>query len=157
MRQPLLPQFTALLLIVFSTKAGATCSDPILMHEKQDVSTILTLERAWSSAFLRGDTDFIACLLTPDFTEIMRNGDIFHLSDELALAEKNKGNGGDSTATPHISVLLHGYVAVAYALASEKRIERALYKNYYADYYLWMDGSWRAYFAQWTPVVSPGA
>jgi hypothetical protein len=156
MRHRLRPQFAALLLAAFATKVVATCSDPVLLHEKRDASTILSLESAWTSAFLGGDAAFMACLLTPDFTEIMRNGDIYRLSDELALAEKNNSKNNEPAAMPHISVLLHGDVAVAYGLASEKRVEGALHKNYYADYYVWTGGSWRAFFAQWTPVVVPG-
>jgi hypothetical protein len=146
---------TALLLAVFAASAGATCNNQAFLNEKKDASTILNLESAWTTAFLGGDTEFMSCLLTPDFTEIMRNGNIYHRSDELALTEKNKGKAAATMPLPHLTVLLHDDVAVAYGLASEHKIEGVLHKNYYADYYVWTNGSWHAFFAQWTPASVP--
>jgi hypothetical protein len=85
----------------------------------------------------------------------MRNGDVYHPSDELALSEKNGGKVWAPAALPHISVLLHGDAAVAYGLVSEHRTEGVIHKNYYADYYIWTNGSWHAFFAQWTPASVP--
>ena len=99
----------------------------------------------------------MTCLLTPDFTEIIRNGSIYHRSDELALTEKNRGMAKKAAALPQITILLHDDVAVAYGLASEHRVNGISYKNYYADYYVWTNGSWHAFFAQWTPASVPGA
>jgi hypothetical protein len=104
------------LLILFAARVGATCNEPEFLNEKRDASTIVILEDAWTSAFLRGDIGFMACLLAPDFTEIMRSGAIYHLSDEIALAEKNKGRTAELSTLPHINVLLHDNVAVAYGL-----------------------------------------
>jgi hypothetical protein len=156
--KPRLPQhLAALLLLGSAASAGASCNQPVFLQEKQDASTIRTLESAWTSAYLRGDTAFMTCLLTSKFTEIMRNGDINHLSDELALAAKNKGKGLTAPTVPPISVLLQGRVAVAYGRAPERRIQGVLHRDYYADYYVWEGGAWRAFFAQWTPVPVPGA
>jgi len=149
--------FAALLFAIFTTNAGATCNNRAFVNEKRDVSTILILENAWNLAFLGGDTESMTCLLTPDFTEIMRNGSIYHRSDELALTEKNRGMAKKAAALPQITILLHDDVAVAYGLASEHRVNGISYKNYYADYYLWTNGSWHAFFAQWTPASVPGA
>jgi hypothetical protein len=145
----------ALLFAISAANAGATCDNHAFTNEKKDAFTILTLESAWNSAFLGGDTESMKCLLTPDFTEIMRNGNIYHRSDELALTEKNRGAAKAAPALPHITVLLHDDVAVAYGLASERRIKGILYRNYYADYYVWTNGSWHAFFAQWTPASVP--
>ena len=145
----------ALLFAIFAANARATYNNQAFVNEKRDASTILTLERAWNSAFLGGDTESMTCLLTPDFTVIMQNGRIFHRSDELALTEKNRGMAKAAAALPQITVLLHDNIAVAYGLASEHRIKGILYKNYYADYYVWTNGSWHAFFAQWKPASVP--
>jgi hypothetical protein len=145
----------ALLFAIFAAKAGATCDNQAFVNEKKDAPTVLRLESAWNSAFLGGDTESMTCLLTPDFTEIMRNGSIYHRSDELALTQKNRAMAKAVPALPQITVLLHNDVAVAYGLASELRIKGVLYKNYYADYYVWTNGSWHAFFAQWTPALVP--
>jgi hypothetical protein len=75
-------------LIVFTASARADCARPALAHQRRDAATIQRLETAWSLAYLTGDAEFEACLLTPDFTEIMSNGSINHLHEELELAEK---------------------------------------------------------------------
>jgi hypothetical protein len=132
-------------------EANAPCKNPILLHQHRNVATIERLELAWSRAYLRGDTGFEECLLTPDFAEIMRNGDVKHLSDELALAAKNKANPPPVGELPSSQVLLHGNVAVAYGRPQNSKSARTMW---YADYYVWENGQWRVYFAQQTEVVA---
>lgn len=137
-------------LMVFTANARADCARPVLAHQLRDAATIQRLETAWTLAYLTGDTDFEKCLLTPDFTEIMSNGSINHLSEELALADANNGKAVTSPKMPTITVLIHGDVAVAYGISAEKVIDGKPHKSYFADFYLWKDGSWRVYFAQQT-------
>jgi len=66
------------------------------------------LEEAWSLAFLTGDTEFERCLLAPDFTEIMSNGEIKFLADELALARANFGAQRPIPPLPKAKVLIYG-------------------------------------------------
>jgi hypothetical protein len=108
------------------------------------------LERAWSIAFLSGDTEFEACLLTPDFLEIRRNGQIHHLDDELAMAGKNKGKAVLDLNLPPSTVHMHGEVAVAYGVSPVKIVDGKKQQSYFADYYVWENGGWHAYFAQQT-------
>jgi len=130
------------------TTAVADCSRPELANQRQDVATIQRLEREWSLAHLRGDVDFERCLLTEDFTEIMSNGAIHHLADELASVEKNKGKTvSNDLELPVPTVHMHGNVAVAYALSPPKQGSR---RSYFVDYYVWRDGSWRVFFGQQT-------
>jgi hypothetical protein len=142
-----------LLAIIFSPaiSAAKSCEYPALLHEQRDVATIESLELEWTRAYLRGDTAFEECLLTADFTEIMRNGDIKYLPDELALAEKNRAKPLPLGEVAKGSVLLHGNVAVAYGRSQNSAGARALR---YADYYVWESGRWRAYFAQQTEIVA---
>jgi hypothetical protein len=63
------------------TIRASDCRFPALLNQHRNVATIESLEFEWSRAYLRGDTGFEACLLTADFTEIMRNGQVNHLSD----------------------------------------------------------------------------
>jgi len=137
-------------LIVFAADARCDCARPALAHQRRDAATIQRLESAWTLAYLSGDTEFEICLLTPDFTEIMSNGSINHLSEELELAERNKGKAVTSPNMPPITVHIHGDVAVAYGISSEKVIDGKPHKSYFADYYVWKDGAWQVYFAQQT-------
>src|SRR5215470_1241053 len=139
----------SLALTMIAADASADCARPALAHQRRDEATIQRLETAWSIAYLTGDTELEACLLTPDFTEIMSNGIINHLREELALAEKNKGKTADQRSLPPVQVHLHGNVAVGYGV-SEKMVDGKLKKSYFADYYVWENHQWRAYFAQQT-------
>ena len=127
------------------------CQLPVLLHQHRNVATIDALELEWSRAYLQGDTRLVACLLTADFTEIMRDGEVKHLSDELALAAKNTANPLPIEGIPKGTVLLHGNVAVAYGRSQSAAGARAIR---YADYYVWENGQWRAYFAQQTEIVA---
>jgi hypothetical protein len=137
-------------LIVFTADARADCARPALARQRRDAATIQRLESAWTLAFLSADTEFERCLLTPDFTEIMSTGSINHLSEELELAERNKGKAVVIPNMPPIIVHIHGDVAVAYGISSEKMIDGKPHKSYFADYYVWKDRAWHVYFAQQT-------
>jgi hypothetical protein len=131
--------------------AKGSCGMPALLHQHRDVATVQSLEFEWSRAYLSGDTNFEECLLTGDFSEILRNGDVKTLADELALAEKNKANPLPIGEIPKGTVLLHGNVAVAYGRSQGSTSGRAMR---YADYYVWENGGWRVYFAQQTEIVA---
>jgi len=119
------------------------------MHEQRDVATIERLENEWSLAYLRGDTAFEQCLLTRDFREILRTGKVVFLPDELDLARNNQGKNLPLPTLPKPTVMLHGNVAVAYGTSTSQGKTR---ETHYADYYLWEDGAWHAFFAQQTSV-----
>lgn len=149
---------TATLMIVAAFVSAVTplashatddCGQSVLKDEHKDVATVQALERAWSVAFLRGDVAFEQCLLTPDFTEITRDGAVKMLADELALAALNRGKGLPPPAPLQIPVMIHGDVAVAYVAVPRSRDGKA-FSVYNADYYVWEGGVWRAYFSQQT-------
>ena len=139
---------------VLTPTAQATCARPELTQQRRDAPTIQRLETAWTVAFLTGDTELEHCLLTSDFTEIMSNGSINHLSDELVLAEHNRGKVATNLDMPAITVHLHGDVAVAYGISSTKTIDGKKYKTYFADYYIWGSGAWHVYFAEQTSFAA---
>ncbi len=145
-----MPLLFCICFAVFAADARADCARPALAHERRDAATIQRLESAWTLAYLSGDAEFEACLLTPDFTEIMSNGSINHLSEELELAEKNRGKAVTAPNISPITIHIHGDVAVAYGISSEKLIEGKPHKSSFADYYVWKNGVWHVYFARQT-------
>jgi hypothetical protein len=108
----------AILVILFAPSiplhAQTTCDMDALKGQQRDVATIQRLENAWSVAYLKADTNFELCLLSRDFTEIVRSGEIKFLADELAFARKNEGKNLPIPKLPEPTVLLHDNVAVAY-------------------------------------------
>jgi hypothetical protein len=69
----------------------------------------------------------------------------------LAMAAKNRALPRPYASPIKPLVYLHGNVAVAYGQAPNSTAGLALY----ADYYVWENDRWRAYFAQQTGAV-PG-
>jgi hypothetical protein len=138
------------LTVISGVGAMADCARSALADQKKDVETIQKLEKAWSMAFLTGDTEFEACLLTADFMEIRSNGQIHHLDDELAMAGKNKGKVVTNPDIPASTIHIHGDVAVAYGVSPERVVDGNKQRSYFADYYVWENGGWHAYFGQQT-------
>jgi hypothetical protein len=143
-----------LLLVPSQLSAENVCKQPALMHQHRDVATVLQLEDAWNSAYIRGDTDFERCLLAPSFTEILRTGDLLDLAGELELAEKNRGKNPAIPEMPQITVLLHGNLAVAYGKSSATNSDGKPQIKFYSDSYLWEHGGWHVFFAQQTQTQS---
>lgn len=135
--------------IPLASQAADACGQAALQNEHEDAATIQVLEHEWSAAFRRGDTGFERCLLTPDFTEITRGGQVKVLADELALAAQNQGKQLPMPAIPPVTVLIHGDAAVAY-LSVQRSKDGKTVDVYNADYYVWERGHWRAYFSQQT-------
>jgi hypothetical protein len=121
------------------------CSSKQVPSQQRDSATIQRLERAWSVAFLTGDTAFEQCLLLPDYTQINRDGSIGNLQSELALAARNRGKHLQTDGFPTVSVVIHGDAAVGYGVAASKRGRMR-----WADYYIWDGSAWHVYFAQQT-------
>ena len=133
-------------------RAQTTCDMDALKGQQRDVATIQRLENAWTVAYLKADTNFELCLLSKDFTEIVRSGDVKFLSDELAFARKNEGKNLPIPKLPEPTVLLHDNVAVAYGTSQSSGPDGKIKETRYADYYVWENGKWHAFFAQQTSV-----
>jgi len=144
-----------LFVLCVSGFAADDCALPQLMNQREDAATIQRLEGAWTDAFLHGDTEFMRCLLLPEFTEIMRSGELKSLSDELAMAAKNRGKNLPVPELPKIAVLIYNNVAVAYGESISKGADGKPRSRWYSDSYVWEDGKWRVFFAQQTSAEVP--
>ena len=146
----------AILLVLFTPSiplhAQTTCDMDALKDQLRDVATIRRLENAWSVAYMKADTNFELCLLSKDFTEIVRSGEVKFLSDELAFARKNEGKNLPIPKLPESTVLLHDNVAVAHGTSQSTAPDGKIKETRYADYYIWENGKWHAFFAQQTSV-----
>jgi hypothetical protein len=146
----------AILLFLFAPSiplhAQTTCDMDTLKGQQRDVATILRLENAWTIAYLKAGTNFELCLLSKDFTEIVRSGEVKFLSDELEFARKNQGKNLPIPKLTDPTVLLHDNVAVAYGTSQSTGPDGKIRETRYADYYVWENGKWHAFFAQQTSV-----
>ena len=135
-----------------SAQTPAKCSRPELANQKKDSATIERLERAWSTAYMQGDTDFEACLLLPDYSEIKSSGKVADLPAELANAAKNKGKNLPIPDFHPPTIFLHEDVAVAHGTYTFTDKTGATRQMHSADFYHWENGGWRVFFAQQTLV-----
>jgi hypothetical protein len=140
---------------VYARSQSEDCNFPALKDQEKNTATIQRLEQAWNEAYLHGDTNLMRCLLAPDFTEIMRSGELKTLPDELAMAEQNRGKALTMPESPKIEVLLHENAAVAYGQSFSKSKDGKPEIRWYSDTYLWKDGRWHAFFAQQTAAENP--
>ncbi len=142
------------LFVLFAAPSWAanSCRLPQLANQHEDAATIQHLEHAWSMAFLQGDTQLESCLLSPDYMEIRRNGELGHLREELAMAAKNRGKNLKMPQIPEVTVMIHENVAVAYALSSFAGPDGEPRRTRSADFFVWKNGEWHAFFSQQTPV-----
>jgi hypothetical protein len=116
-------------------QAKDACNLRSLAHQQRDEATIQNLETAWNIAMSRGDTDFELCLLTPDFMEILPNGELKTLTDQLGFTEKNQEQNKPVAELPKIKVLIHGNVAVAHATWKPTEANRK--PDQTADFFIW--------------------
>lgn len=98
----------------------------------------------------RSDNPASRCLLTSDFTSISREGRVRVLADELAVAAENKGTNLPIPSFAKITVFMHGNVAVAYATVNSNGPDGRPRTTINADYYVWENGTWHAFFSQQT-------
>ena len=138
-----------------SVHAADSCNLPQLAHQKQDAATVAGLENSWSAAFLTGDTQFMRCLLIPEYTEITRSGQVKFRAYELAITEANQGKGLAIPDLPKVNVMLHGNIAVAYGESRTPGSDGKAIARMSADSFVWEDGRWHAFFSQQTTVVQP--
>ncbi|MGB7641946.1 MAG: nuclear transport factor 2 family protein [Terriglobales bacterium] len=134
--------------------ATKVCDFPELLHQEKDAATVQHLENTWSIAFLRGNTELMRCLLVPEFTEITRSGQLKVLSDELVMTAKNQGKDLPIPDLPKATVLLHNNVAVAYGESRVTGPDGKAMARRFADFFLWEDGKWHAFFSSQTPEES---
>lgn len=135
--------------------AQDNCNLPQLANQQKDAATIQRLEDQWSIAFLHGDTEFMRCLLIPEYTEITRSGELKYLRDELDMATRNRGRNLNVPELPKAEVLMHENVAVAYGLTNIQGPDGKPHPRRFADSYIWDNGRWRVFFSEQTPVEKP--
>ena len=144
---------TTLPLAFCSTRLFAEgCNAPELMGQKQDAATVERLENAFTTAFLKGDTDFEKCLLLPNYAEVSRSGKWRELPDELAGTAKNQGKNLSVPEMPKVDVLIHGDVAVAHGLFTFTTPDGKSMSTRFSDVYVWKESGWHVLYSQQTPA-----
>ncbi|HEV2298555.1 MAG TPA: nuclear transport factor 2 family protein [Candidatus Acidoferrales bacterium] len=146
-----------LLAALWASQAGAKtrCDLPELAHQKKDAATIRRLENLWSEAFLTGNTKIMSCLLDPNYTEISRSGELQYFAEEIGMASRNRDKNLMMPQLPDPNVELHENVATAHGQGmATTTSDGKQVANSYADFFVWKNGRWQAFFSVKIPVHS---
>jgi hypothetical protein len=122
----------------------------VLGPQTADAVSLQRVEDAWNEAFMRGNTDYLECLLVPDFITVTPHS----TRDRAWELEHARQNRGSITAIPHFSgtvFQIEGSTGIArlYKAASADGQHPA---TYLADVFTFQNGAWRAVYSQHTFV-----
>lgn len=140
----------AIALPVFAQNCGR-----ILGQQKPDAASIKKVEDAWSDAYTNGETDYLDCLLSPDYVSVSARGVPRDKAAIVSGAQKNaQQNKGKSAAMPDLpqpKIQLYGNTAVVQSSlpADPNGKYPAMYSS---DVFAFQDGVWRAVYSQHTAV-----
>jgi hypothetical protein len=131
----------------------------ILGKQKPDAASIKQAEDRWSQAYTQGRTEYLECLLTPDYVSVSAKGvprdKAAIVSGAQKNAQQNKGKTDGKSKTlpdlPEPKIQLYGNSAVVQSsLAADPNGKYpAMYSS---DVFAFQDGVWRAIYSQHTPV-----
>jgi hypothetical protein len=126
-----------------------------LGQQKADVASIKKVEAAWSDAYMNGGTEYLECLLSPDYVSVSAKGVPRDKATIVGGAQKNaQQNKGKSTPLPDMpqpKIQLYGNTAVVQSSlpADPSGKYPAMYSS---DVFAFQDGVWRAIYSQHTEV-----
>lgn len=133
----------------------------ILGKQKPDAASIRQAEDKWSQAYMQGGTEYLECLLTPDYVSVSAKGvprdKATIVSGAQKNAQQNKGKTDSKSKTlpdlPEPRIQLYGDTAVVQSsLAADPNGKYpAMYSS---DVFAFQDGAWRAIYSQHTPVAA---
>lgn len=144
---------TLLVLVVLARAAlpvvAADCAR-VLGSQKADAASLERVEDAWNQAFMRGNTDYLECLLVPDFVTLTPHGK----RDRAWELEHARQNRGSTTSIAHFSgtvFQIEGNTGIA-KLYKPPSADGQRPATRLADVFTFQDGAWRAIYSQHTFV-----
>ena len=128
---------------------GQNCRS-ILGKQSSDAASLKKVEDKWNEAFMRGETDYLECLLAPDYVSVSPAG-VYDRTWELQHAASHKGSTEPIPEVQGMQFEIHGNTGVMrlFKPSSADSKQRA---QYMADIFAFQDGAWRAVYSQHTPV-----
>lgn len=148
------PRASSLLVLVLVAGGAlpllaADCPN-VLGPQKADAASLERVEDSWNEAFMRGNTEYLECLLVPDFVTVTPH-DKRDRVWELEHARKNRGS---TASIPHFSgtvFQIEGSTGIA-KLYKPAPADGQHPATYLADVFTFQDGAWRAVYSQHTFV-----
>jgi hypothetical protein len=123
--------------------------------QKADAESVRQVERQWSKAFLSGDTDFLECLLEPDYESVWFTGEVRSRQTIIDKASAHRANPIPVPETPAPIIQVHGNTAISRSDQDvldpvSKQSKRVRFLDVFAFY----EGRWHVLFTQ-DAVIRP--
>lgn len=122
----------------------------VLGEQSPDAASLKRVEDRWNEAFMRGGTEYLECLLAPEYASISPLG-VHDRAWELETAAKHKGSSAPIPDVPGMSFEIYGNTGVM-RLFKPASADGKQAAQYMADIFAFQDGAWRAVYSQHTPV-----
>ena len=139
----------AVLLCSASMAVHAEDCRHLLGRQSADAESIKQVEHSWTDAFLHGGTDYLQCLLTPDYVSVSAKGVPRDRAAIVAMAEKNKGKNTPMPSLPESNIQIYGNTAVVRS-DSPADANGKYPAMYSSDIFAFQDGVWHAVYSQHT-------
>ena len=122
---------------------GAVCAAVQTPDQKPDEDTLRRIEHDWLTAEMRGNAQYLECLLLPDYVNIRKDGLKRSGSELIARVRKNAGK---QLRIPDIvsTVVLHGNVATTYSATRLQSEDGSTADAHFIDSFVFVEGTWRA-------------
>jgi hypothetical protein len=127
-----------LIIVMALLAAPPGCAGHELTNQHQDVASVRRVDSAWSAAYIRGDTAFFRCLLTPDYKGYNVAAVESGRDDEVGKAARYGRPDRPLVPYPNPSIEMHGSSAIVNGVTNTKR---------WIDVYRFEDGGWHAFFS----------
>ena len=124
----------------------------VLGEQSPDAASLKRVEDRWNEAFMRGGTEYLECLLAPQYVSVSPAG-VHDRAWELEHAGKNKGSSAPIPDVPGMTFEIYGNTGVM-RLFKPASADGKQAAQYMADIFAFQDGAWRAVYSQHTPVQS---
>lgn len=151
-----IPLRAAVVAVLFCSLVGSALAEDcrqLLGQQSADAASIRKTEHLWTEAFLHGGTDYLQCLLTPDYVSVSAKGVARDRATIIGFAEKNKGKNTPLPAPSEPTIQIYGNTAVVRS-DSAAATDGKYPAMYSADIFAFQDGAWHAVYSQHTAKVS---
>lgn len=126
----------------------------ILGHQAPDIASLQRVEDKWNDAFLHGHTDYLECLLAPNYISVSPKG-THDRAWELEHARQNQGSTTPIPQAPGIMFLVHGNTGLM-RISKPASPDGKHPADYLSDIFAFENGAWHAVYSQHT-TIQPSA
>ncbi|MGC1169645.1 MAG: nuclear transport factor 2 family protein [Candidatus Acidiferrales bacterium] len=122
-------------------------------HEKSDskpdAESVARVEKEWTKAFLSGDTDYLECLLEPDYQSVSYTGEVRSRQDIIDKARAHRAKPIPMPTLPAPTLQIHGDTAISRSdIDIPDPAVKQPRKVRFLDVFSFYDGRWHAVYTQ---------